>query len=449
MRDQSGPYFEKYDSDFGLSGLTESFALSTPPGTEQAALGLVTETLAAYDGERPVDTSGIERLSADERHILGFDVFHDDFGYAEELRADLGRLLDSPLSDEVLDAVWLAATGGVWDPQAHGIGVRDWLARMDATCAARPPRVVEGRAPGPSWSFWRLPAVDTVREAILGEIRASARELPGLVPALEQVATLADLDLGFRLYLRALKTAGVPVPEERCERLCDLGEPFGYPFRVVYEGLTVVWRPLEVARRLFDGDFGLSGLAGAFRWMWESRVTAPELLDRTVTADGYRIPGVQALVLWEDTARLLRSPLSGDTLTTLWAAASHTDPGRYATDGPDWLRRIAEACRARLTEVAPGHTPSLPPVRADLADAVLCELRDAAFLLEPEQVTALEQVVTRADPDLGFRLLLRGVDAASGSLTKRQYARCRALGERFGYGEDHVSHAIEHLAQDE
>lgn len=449
MRDQSGPYFEKYDSDFGLSGLTQLFAQSKAPGTEEAALGLVTDKLTAYDGETPVDMSGIERLGEDQRHILGFDVSHDDFGYAEELRRDLGRLLDSPLSDEVLGAVWLAATGGGWDPRAHGIGVRDWLARMDATCAARPPRAMVGRAPGPSWSFWRLPAVATVREGILAEIRASAGELPGLTPALEEVATRADLDLGFRLYLRALKTAAVPVPEERCNRFCDLGTPFGYHYQVVYEGLTVVWRPLEVARRLFDGDFGLSQLAGEFHPMWERYVPAPELLHRTVSADGYHIPGVQALVLWEDTVRLLRSPLSGDTLTTLWAAASSTDPARFGTDGPGWLRRVAEACRARLTEVAPEHTPALPPVRADLADAVLRELREAAPLLEPGQSTALEQVVVQVDPDLGFRLLLRVLHAASGSLTKRQYARCRVLGERFGYGEDHVSHGIEHLAQDE
>ncbi|MGW7254822.1 hypothetical protein [Streptomyces sp. NPDC054834] len=352
MRQQSGPYFEKYDADFGFSGLTESFALSTPPGTAEAALALVTEKLAEYECDTPVDKSGIERLGEDERHTLGFDVFHDDFGYAEELRADLGKLLDSPLSDEVLRSVWLAATGGVWDPWAHGTGARDWLARMDATCVARPPRAAVGREPGPTWSYWRLPAVETVRDAILAEIRASAGELPGLAPALEEVATRADLDLGFRLYLRALKTAAVPVLEERCKRFCDLGEPFGHPFQVVYGGLTVVWRPLEAARRLFDEDFGFSELARQFDPMWERCVPVPELLHQTVTADGYRIPGVQALVLWEDTVRLLRSPLSGDTITTVWAAASKTDPGRFGTDGPGWLRRIAEACRARLTEVA-------------------------------------------------------------------------------------------------
>lgn len=449
MRQQSGPHFEKYDSDFGLSGLTESFALSTPPATEEAALALVTEKLAAYEGETPVDMSGIERLDEDERHILGFDVFHDDFGYAEELRADLGELLGSPLSDEVLGVVWLAATGGVWDPRAHGTGVRDWLARMDAACAARPPRKMVGREPSPTWSYWRLPAFDTVRDAILAEIRASADELPGLAAALEEIAARVDLDLGFRLYLRALKTAAVPVPEERCTRFGDLSAPFGYPFHVVYEGLTVVWRPLEVARRCFDEDFGFSELARQFDPIWERSVPTSELLHQTVTADGYRVPGVQALVLWEDTVRLLRSPLSDDTLTMIWAAASNSDPDRSGTGEPGWLHRIAEASRARLTEVAPDHTPVLPPVRADLVDAVLHELREAAPLLEPAHTTALEQVVVQVDPDLGFRLLLRVLHTASASLTKRQYARCRTLGEHFGYGEDHVPYAIEHLAQDD
>ncbi|MFF4019146.1 hypothetical protein [Streptomyces sp. NPDC001843] len=306
-----------------------------------------------------------------------------------------------------------------------------------------------GRRPDPSWSYWRPPAVDTVRDGILAEIRASTGELPGLAPALEEIAARVDLDLGFRLYLRALKTAAVPVPEERCIQFGDLSAPFGYPFSVVYEGLTVVWRPLEVARRCFDEDFGLSELARECNPGWELYVPAPELLHRAVVADGYHIPGVQALVLWEDAVRLLESPLSGDTLTMLWTAASDTHPESFGTDGPGWLRRIAEACRHRLTEVAPEHTPVLPPVRADLADAVLHEVREAAPQLKPEHATALEQVVVKVDPDLGFRLLLRILQAVWGELTKRQYTRCLALGERFGYGEDHVPYTIEYLAQDE
>jgi hypothetical protein len=52
---------------------------------------------------------------------------------------------------------------------------------------------------------------------------------------------------------------------------------------------------------------------------------------------------------------------------------------------------------------------------------------------------ALEHVVTRIDPDLGFRLFLRVLSALSVRLTQEQYDRYEAIGERFGYGEYHVS----------
>ncbi|MFD3315560.1 hypothetical protein [Streptomyces sp. NPDC058694] len=449
MEERQGPYFETYDADFGLSGLTEKFADAAVLDGEEAALGLVTAKIVEYEDKTPVDMSGIERLGEDERHRLGFDVFHDDWGYAEELRADLRRLLEFPLPDEVLRMVWSAATGSAWDPEVHGIGIRDWLVRVDETCAAHPPRSMVGRKPSPSWQFWRLPVADgAVRDAVLAEIRSSADELaaPGLVPALEEIAGRADLDLGFRLFLRALKTASVPVAEERFHRFCDLGEPFGYHIGVVHDGLTIVWRPLDVARRLFEGDFGFSELAGQFDPIWERDTPTAELLGTTVTADGFRTPGVQALVLWEDTVRLLRSPLSTGTITTLWSAVSNVHPDRFESGGRDWLRRIADACAARLSDVAPAHQPVLPAVRGDLVDAVLHELREAAALLTDQSATVLEEVVTQVDSDLGYRLLLRLLHHASGSLTAEQYARCAALAERFGYGEDLVSEAVEHLA---
>lgn len=52
---------------------------------------------------------------------------------------------------------------------------------------------------------------------------------------------------------------------------------------------------------------------------------------------------------------------------------------------------------------------------------------------------ALEQVVSEVDPDLGFRLFLPVLLALGMPLTEERYARYKALGERFGYGEFHVS----------
>ncbi|MBN0048646.1 hypothetical protein JS756_32065 [Streptomyces actuosus] len=68
----------------------------------------------------------------------------------------------------------------------------------------------------------------------------SGPPVTGLVPALERVVTECCADLGFRFFLRALKTYLVPVPADRetYGTLVALGERFGYPRRGVREGLN-------------------------------------------------------------------------------------------------------------------------------------------------------------------------------------------------------------------
>ncbi|MFD9360104.1 hypothetical protein [Streptomyces sp. NPDC060031] len=82
----------------------------------------------------------------------------------------------------------------------------------------------------------------------------------------------------------------------------------------------------------------------------------------------------------EDVQRLLDSTLSDEALTTLWrTAASRLYVGGDARSEPDatfdaagrsWLKRVAGACRKRLTEADPAHAPFLSPARTDLAAAV-------------------------------------------------------------------------------
>jgi hypothetical protein len=137
-----------------------------------------------------------------------------------------------------------------------------------------------------------------------------------------------------------------------------------------------------------------------------------------VNNDVVSAPGSYAAVLLEDVRRLLDSALSDEAVTALWRTASrrlHVDVAFDADEGFDadaraWLERVARACRERLAEVDPVHVPYLSPARTDLTDAVLREVREAARAEAAEVrgvARVLEDVVTTADPDLGFRLLLQ------------------------------------------
>ncbi|MFF3889458.1 hypothetical protein [Streptomyces sp. NPDC001914] len=460
MTGRQEPYYVCYDGDFGLSGLAEVFALSpAAPENARAALGLVTAKLDAYDRETPVDS--VDHLDADQRSILGYDTSHDEWGYADDLRDDVRTLIESPLSDEAIRTVWRAAAGGVWDPAAHGTSTRDWLRCVEETCAARPPRKVPGRRPAPS-PLWdaRPPSADEVRDDVVAEIR-SCREWPaGSLPspdtlsALEEVAVHAHPELAFRLFLRVLKACSVRIGKERYDRFQALGDRFGHHSSLIDTGLDVVWPPIDPARRDAIWDFGLSGLAGQAHQEWHGN---REDVRRAAEGDDIgQTPGSAAAVLLDDALRLLRSALPDAAVSALWSGAADWP---RSTDGRDRLRLIADVCRERLREVAPAYGPVVAPARTELADTVLREVRETAPMVADKSVShhwrpvpatevmdALEHVVTRIDPDLGFRLFLRVLGRLSVSLTQEQYDRYQAIGESFGYGEYHVSD-VDHLVE--
>lgn len=275
------------------------------------------------------------------------------------------------------------------------------------------------------------------------------------------MVTPADADVGFRLFLRALKTHSVRVPKERYDRFLGLGERLGYPVAVVRDGLAVDWPPLDTAHRRTSGEFGRALLAANAHQDQRPDTVRREIRRVAEADEPWQSPGTAAALLLEDTLRLLRSPLSDDTITTLWAAVSDAAP---RIDGREWLRTVAGVCEERLGTVAPTYTPVIPPARTgpadtELTDTVLAEVREALLstgdkAISPhwqpipavDAMAALEQVVGRVDPDLGFRLFLRVLWVLSARVTQEQYERYEAIGERFGYGEYHVGN-IEHLVE--
>lgn len=172
-----------------------------------------------------------------------------DRSKAAQLGQDVQRLLRSPLTDATIRTVWLAVTHGILDPNEHGITARTWLRRIEEAWLARVRQDDPAFVPPPP-----QPVVDEeLRRAVIQVIhsveeplRLASEQPPygvpatGLVPALERVVTEACADLGYRLFLRAVKTCFVPVPADGVTygRFVALGERFGYPYWLVREGLN-------------------------------------------------------------------------------------------------------------------------------------------------------------------------------------------------------------------
>ncbi|GGP93326.1 hypothetical protein [Streptomyces melanogenes] len=198
--------------DFGLSGLTKWF--HGPWGGEATPREIV---MAAADWG-----SG---------------------AYAPTLAEDALRLLQSPLPTRVIGILWYAATGGNYDLDRLGIDSRAWLHEIVDACAERIRQDDSSFTPDSPG-----PAPNALRDEVLAEIRALGPDMdaatsthphhpaPDVVPALEQVVTQVDADLGFRLFLRVMKAYRVPIDESRYDRYHELGERFGYNEFVVDDG---------------------------------------------------------------------------------------------------------------------------------------------------------------------------------------------------------------------
>ncbi|MFB7330579.1 hypothetical protein ACFC00_02920 [Streptomyces adustus] len=408
-------YYVDYAADFGLGALAETVC------------GRV-----AFRIDEPTVTALAARAALDEDHQLSRDV---------------RLLLESPLPDETLHAVWLAATCRGFDPAEHGLDTREWLRRLLDACPPHPPADSEGPS---AVSEEELRDAVTAELSLLAPALATAIPVPNLVHALERVAGEADADLGLRLLLRALKAYGVRVPHDQYHRFLELGDRLDYPLTAVFEGLSVRWPPLDTIRRDFEFGFGLPQLSRLFDTEWgagrnESMQATREQVIQLAHADNGLVPGAQAAALLDDVTSLLDSPLTDEEITAVWRTASRRRRAgeEFDTDGRTWLRRIAEVCRERLDAVDPAYTPTPRPARTDLADAVLAEIRATAPALDAAGAALLGKVVTHADPGLGFRLLLRLLDACATPLTEDQCSRIERLGDHFGYGEDFMRRELQ------
>ncbi|MFH9727325.1 hypothetical protein ACH4M4_30795 [Streptomyces sp. NPDC017254] len=413
-------YLYDYAADFGLSGLAGTLC-------SRATLRL----------DEPV-VLGIAASEAED----------DDY----RLGADVRLLLDSALPDEVLHTVWLAAVRRCFDPAEEGTDTRAWLDRVAELCPPRTPERDPYEVKSLDASRPVVPEGE-LRTAVAAEIDAASAGLglrvavPGIVPALHRVVREVDADLGFRLFLRALKAYSVPVAADAYDRLLAIGDLLAYPRAAVHEKLTVRWRPLDPGRRdLGAGRFGLPMLASALHGTDRRYTGAARETVRQVAADGPgRAPGAHAAVLLDDVWRLLDSALSDEAIGLLWRTASGRlyvlGEEEFDVDARAWLEQVSEVCHAHLEEVDPAYAPYLAAARTELTEPVLREVREAVHA-DAEAVRrvarVLEDVVTAVDPDLGFRLLLQILSVYDVPVTGDRRDRYRAIAGRLGFAADHL-----------
>lgn len=154
---------------------------------------------------------------------------------AYSILEDAVRLLESPLPTQAITTLWLGATGRRCDLEHLGIDGRDWLRQIADICLDRI------RQDDPSYAATAPePVSEALTGAVLDELRVAgaaltaatmnrdSREVSGVVPALEMAVTQVDPDLGFRLFLRAMKEYWVPIDDAQYARYVALGERFGY-----------------------------------------------------------------------------------------------------------------------------------------------------------------------------------------------------------------------------
>ncbi|MEU6777298.1 hypothetical protein [Streptomyces sp. NPDC046759] len=174
---------------------------------------------------------------------------------AAVLLEDVQRLLDCPLSDAAVTALWQTASGR---QNARGdspaalarprriddfdLDGREWLRETAEVCTERLAEVAPGYTPAVS------PPRTDLRDEVLCEVREFRplldRSTAGTVAAdlLRQTVTSVDPDLGLRFLHQMLGTHGVAVTHAQYARHQDLGARLGYHEEYVTDRLERLLR---------------------------------------------------------------------------------------------------------------------------------------------------------------------------------------------------------------
>lgn len=164
------------------------------------------------------------------------EIYTEEEGAAALVLDDVLRVLEPPLPDSTLAALWQAATGGLQDLdlERRGVDVRQWLQEVADVCVARI------RRDDPAFTATTpAPAADKLAAEVLDEIAraepvldglvsyVTSRPVPGVAAALRLLVAHAGTSLGFRFLLRIMYEHWVPISEARYRRYRALSEHLG------------------------------------------------------------------------------------------------------------------------------------------------------------------------------------------------------------------------------
>jgi hypothetical protein len=148
---------------------------------------------------------------------------------------DALRLTESDVPTWAIQALWSLCTEQRHVLRDEGWDGRDWLQQIVRTYRDHLLRVVPGGpflAPPNPYVHLTGAVLDELLLVSRGMLEESLsprrRYVPGIVPAIEQVALRACPDLAFRLLLRALSAFSPGVAQGQFDRYVELGRAFEY-----------------------------------------------------------------------------------------------------------------------------------------------------------------------------------------------------------------------------
>jgi hypothetical protein len=182
------------------------------------------------------------------REVVAGAAAEYDGAVAGDILADAVRLVESPLTADVLMTLWVAATGGNYNPQRLGMDGRKWLTVVVTVCVEQVRQAAPGFVPTAPEPVAQeraadvLAEIDDVASAVTRATESSfGREVSAVVPALRLALRHVGPDLAFRLLLRILDAYQVDIGEAQYGRYEDLGAHFGFGADHVSDVQHLVW----------------------------------------------------------------------------------------------------------------------------------------------------------------------------------------------------------------